>query len=384
MKHTDLFKAIKDIAYRYVKTATEGDVYSIWNSNEIKYSAFNIALDSIEVEDTNLSYNVVMYYGDRLINNDSNFNFVVADGIRIMSSIINDISDIDSIDIDNNYNITPFQQQFADYLGGVYVRLTITGNNLDLCDIEIEDNGPIIEDLSLAITENGTTKVTAPSNTYYKNVEVDVNVPNKGLEVNFSDIYDSSTINLIASRINEEIAYTKSLEEEWNPDNTTIDHRYYQNDNLVYAPQFDTSNIENANMAYYGCASLQVVPDMDLSNCEDVMYLFNNCKALTDIGLIILPKASNLTGFVNGCPKLRNLRGFKDLGKDLGQNYSQVSLSLSYSPLLTHESLINVINNLYDLNLNGKLGTLTLGTTNLNKLTADEIAIATNKGWTVK
>ena len=56
-----------------------------------------------------------------------------------------------------------------------------------------------------------------------------------------------------------------------------------------------------------------------------------------------------------------------------------------------NESLMNVINNLYDLNLtydvaNG--GTLyrqilRLGSTNLAKLTSDEIAIATNKGWDV-
>lgn len=270
MKHTDLFKAIKDIAYRYVKTATEGDVYSIWNSNEIKYSAFNIALDSIEIEDTNLSYNVVMYYGDRLINNDSNFNFVVADGIRIMSYIINDISDIDSIDIDNNYNITPFQQQFADYLGGVYVRLTITGNNLDLCDIEIEDNEPIIEDLSLTITENGTTKVTAPSNTYYKNVEVDVNVPNKGLDVNFSQIYDENTINAITSKMNEDIAYTKSLEAEWNPSNTSAYGLYNGKRTMVYAPNIDISNVTSTVTMFYGCSSLTTIPLYDTSKVTNM------------------------------------------------------------------------------------------------------------------
>ena len=46
---------------------------------------------------------------------------------------------------------------------------------------------------------------------------------------------------------------------------------------------------------------------------------------------------------------------------------------------------MNVINNLYDLTANGLSGqTLTLGSTNMAKLTADEIAIATNKGWTIK
>lgn len=52
---------------------------------------------------------------------------------------------------------------------------------------------------------------------------------------------------------------------------------------------------------------------------------------------------------------------------------------------------MDVINKLYDLNLTydvangGTLYTqvLSLGDTNKEKLTAEEIAIATNKGWTV-
>ena len=83
-----------------------------------------------------------------------------------------------------------------------------------------------------------------------------------------------------------------------------------------------------------------------------------------------------------------------NLGKGFYQkttNYNDYTLRLSSSSQLTRDSLMSVINNLYDLNLtydvaNG--GTLysqqlVLGSTNLAKLTAEEIAIATNKGWTV-
>lgn len=44
----------------------------------------------------------------------------------------------------------------------------------------------------------------------------------------------------------------------------------------------------------------------------------------------------------------------------------------------------NVINNLYDIKSKGvKNQRLQLGDTNKAKLTAEEIAIATNKGWNV-
>jgi hypothetical protein len=59
--------------------------------------------------------------------------------------------------------------------------------------------------------------------------------------------------------------------------------------------------------------------------------------------------------------------------------------AINNSTILSKESLLYIINNLYDLTVNGLSGqTLIIGSTNIAKLTEDEIAIATNKGWTVK
>jgi hypothetical protein len=84
----------------------------------------------------------------------------------------------------------------------------------------------------------------------------------------------------------------------------------------------------------------------------------------------------------------------KNLGKGYTQktqNYSNYKLDLSSSYNLSYDSLMSVINNLYDLNLTYDVAnggtlyrqSLVLGSTNLAKLTAEEIAIATNKGWNV-
>ena len=73
------------------------------------------------------------------------------------------------------------------------------------------------------------------------------------------------------------------------------------------------------------------------------------------------------------CTQLTTLGGFIGL---------KASLDLSGSPLLTHDSLLNVINEASDVTSSPK--TLTLGATNLAKLTDEEKAIATNKGWTLK
>lgn len=58
------------------------------------------------------------------------------------------------------------------------------------------------------------------------------------------------------------------------------------------------------------------------------------------------------------------------------------SISLKYCISLTHESLVGMLTNLKDLS-NESAKTLTLGTTNLAKLSDDEKLIATNKNWTL-
>ena len=67
------------------------------------------------------------------------------------------------------------------------------------------------------------------------------------------------------------------------------------------------------------------------------------------------------------------LGGFKNLHVPVTSGF------LDQCPNLTVESLMNVINNLstvYKLELK-------FGSINLSKLTAQQIAIATNKGWTL-
>ena len=73
------------------------------------------------------------------------------------------------------------------------------------------------------------------------------------------------------------------------------------------------------------------------------------------------------------------LNKFKTFG---GLTNLKVDLDLSPCPNLTKESLLNVFNEAADVTSSPK--TLTLGSTNLAKLTDEDKAIATNKGWTLQ
>ena len=61
------------------------------------------------------------------------------------------------------------------------------------------------------------------------------------------------------------------------------------------------------------------------------------------------------------------------------------TFDISASSNLTHDAIMNVINNLYDRKTAGFTAakTVKFGSTNLAKITDEEKAIATTKGWTL-
>lgn len=82
--------------------------------------------------------------------------------------------------------------------------------------------------------------------------------------------------------------------------------------------------------------------------------------------------------------------GFIDLGKGFSQNGTAANHLMYFDPWmqnLTKESLLNIFNGLYDLNLLGftfvNQPTIKLGATNFSRLTDEDIKIATDKGWIV-
>ena len=160
---------------------------------------------------------------------------------------------------------------------------------------------------------------------------------------------------------------------------------------------FNTKNAIINNM-FNGCSKLKHInlTSFNTSNVTDFSYLFGGCSSLESLDLnnFDAGKVTIINTMFNNCTSLTNLQFVTNFGKALrysSANNSGCSVTLSKSNNLTHDSLMDVINKLYDLNLTynvadgGSLRTqkLVIGSTNLAKLTADEIAIATNKGWVV-
>lgn len=158
--------------------------------------------------------------------------------------------------------------------------------------------------------------------------------------------------------------------------------------NLISVPQLNTSNVTIMIQMFSSCSSLTTIPQLDTSNVTDMDSMFSSCSNLTSIPQLNTSNVNSILHMFNYCSNLTTLGGLKDLGKAYSTtqsaNYNYYKLDLSKSTKLTHDSLINVINNLYDIATKGcNTQQLVLGSTNLAKLTEEEIAIATNKGWTV-
>ena len=142
---------------------------------------------------------------------------------------------------------------------------------------------------------------------------------------------------------------------------------------LTSIPLFDTSKVTNMIYMFIGCNSLTSVPLFDTSKVTNMYYMFGNCRSLTSVPLFDTSKVTNMYYMFSNCTSLTTLGGFLNL---------KVNLDISKAPNLTHDSLMNVINKAANVKSSPK--TLTLGSTNLGKLTSAEKAIATNKGWVLK
>lgn len=165
----------------------------------------------------------------------------------------------------------------------------------------------------------------------------------------------------------------------------------------------DLSHLEFDNLTtmqdmFSGCSNLTYlnVSSFNTTKVTTMLQTFNKCSLLENLDISNFDGSSiiNVYNFLNNCKALTNLNFMSNLGKGYtmkSSNYANYGLNLTTNTVLSHDSLIDVINKLYDLNISYKVadgGTLyvqnlVLGNTNIAKLTAEEIAIATSKGWVV-
>ena len=158
---------------------------------------------------------------------------------------------------------------------------------------------------------------------------------------------------------------------QYNTSNVTnMSYMFYSCSNLRTIPLLDTSNVTAMSSMFNTCPDLTTIPQLNTINVTDMGYMFVDCNNLTTVPALDVSRVTNMSNIFTRCAKLKSI-----LMTNIG-----VNLDIHYSTQFERSDLLVILNNLKTVT---STKTLTMGATNLAKLTDEDKAIATNKGWTL-
>lgn len=151
---------------------------------------------------------------------------------------------------------------------------------------------------------------------------------------------------------------------------TTMRNMFNFCSKLTSVPKLDTSNVTNMASMFSNCSKLITIPKLDTSKVTNMNTMFASCYNLTTIPQLDTSKVTNMAIMFSDCRKLNEIH----------MTGMKVNFDISSSTKFTREALLEILNNLATVTTTR---TLTMGSTNLAKLTDEDKSIATNKGWTL-
>lgn len=128
MTLTELYELVGTYALSKinVKTYSKLSPYVAWQSKETEYSAVAFTVERITNNEEYQSVECILYYGDRLKRDGSNWIELQDNGLATLTSIVNDLRNDDSIfDVENGYSVDFWNHGLSDYLAGAYIRFSI-------------------------------------------------------------------------------------------------------------------------------------------------------------------------------------------------------------------------------------------------------------------
>ena len=423
MKTLDILNTIKNTALQseFVKSSFVGDAYDVWQNNTVQYGSLVVSLENIARNEGYTTYGLILYYGDRLISDDSNEYEIYDDTNLVLTNLLNKLEEVG--DIQEPYTIELFKQKFSDVLAGGYVRfsMNVTGE-IGACFMEDYEPQPVAP--SKIVFEDGMKMAYWDGNLFNDMSKYDIShmttmngmflgvslpeYPNDIIDLspwNLSKIKDTSGmfrecsvgeihgLNHTGNITNMEYMFYEctSLEKVDDFDTTNCTNMSYMFQyclNLLTAPSIGENNVTSMHYMFSGCHSLKEISSLYTSECKDMSNTFSGCTNLVTITQLDAQNVEKLVSrtFIN-CNNLTNFGGLKDIGKAFTNEYDAVyhNFSLSTCTKLTHDSLMNVVNGLWDMTKTEVTNvTLRLSTESKALLSDEEKSMITNKGWTLQ
>lgn len=165
--------------------------------------------------------------------------------------------------------------------------------------------------------------------------------------------YSNEVNNELNRNVQNDIAYSKTYYDGFDPTSTNIQGMFYNNQQIKYIPQLDTRNVESMTYFIQDCNNIEYFPQLDYSNTIDfswfatssnlpeikilntaknsdfhnafssskikkaeiylnesviTSYMFNGCQALTDVSISgSVNYDASMEYMFSGCPMLENL-----------------------------------------------------------------------------
>ena len=170
--------------------------------------------------------------------------------------------------------------------------------------------------------------------------------------------------------------------------------------------QWDTSNVQTMNSMFQYCSSLSDIKfNFRTANLTNMGTMFDGCNSLIslDLSMFDVSKVTDMFAIFNDCFSLSSInisnwdmRAVNNVSRMFDKTYDLSTLIMDGAIFpkrdldivlndsnLTVESLLSVLSALPQLD-NGESHYIQLGSTNIDKLTDDQKAIAINKGWVLQ
>jgi len=224
---------------------------------------------------------------------------------------------------------------------------------------------------------------TGNANRWFRNIE-------------FSDKAQiSSTVTYSGN--NWYLCYNCSALEHVNFNNTIPNDRARMFNNCYNLKQVEGNNFTIDTTSFNNCYSLR---EVDIGTATTLSNYFNyaysleklvcpNITSISTAGIFIynyslrkLTIPSTCTTFptkTSGNPLFGSYIQFLELY----DNFAINNVNLTDDTRLTHSCLVDIMNKLKDVTGESGTYTLTLGSSHIGRLSADELAIGTNKGWVI-
>ena len=145
----------------------------------------------------------------------------------------------------------------------------------------------------------------------------------------------------------------------------------------IDAPKLIGNDTSSSGISF-GTSGVSSLKKINLPKLESGVSTFNISSYYSDLEYL------NLASYVSPPLNFNNIQSSNLQTLIVGNGFKKTGVTLAKCFKLSKESLVDFLNKLADVTEETTTYTITLGSVNIGKLTTEELAIGTGKGWTIK